>query len=89
MRFAFSLVLLLSKPALAEELQLAPMALNSLSRPPANLTAATVMDQGGRIVGTFQRVVTDQNGKPAAMSYATPDGKLVIVAAPAVSATSW
>ena len=64
---------------------LAPMALNSFSAPPANLAAAPVMNQSGEVIGTFRQVVTDHNGKPAAISYVTPDGKLVVVAAPAVS----
>jgi hypothetical protein len=78
-------LLVLGIPAQAEEVQLAPMALNSLSKPPAGLATAQVMNQSGQVIGTFQRVLTDHNGKPAAISYLTPDGKLVVVAAPAVS----
>lgn len=72
-------------PAKAEEVQIAPMALNSLSKPPANLATAQVMNQSGQVIGTFQKVVADHNGKPAAISYLTPEGQLVVVAAPAVS----
>ncbi|MNC95020.1 hypothetical protein D3C83_120250 [compost metagenome] len=64
---------------------LAPIALNSLSTPPANLASAPVMDQSGNVIGKFRGVVTDHNGKPAAISYLTAEGKLVVVAAPAVS----
>jgi hypothetical protein len=78
-------VLLLGIPAQAEDVSLAPMALNSLSRPPAALASAQVMNQSGQVIGTFQKVVVDHNGKPAAISYLTPDGQLVVVAAPAVS----
>lgn len=78
-------VLLFGIPAKAEEVRLAPMALNSLSKPPATLAKAQVMNQSGQVIGTFQKVVIDHNGKPAAISYLTPDGKLVVVAAPAVS----
>ena len=87
MKFALvaATVLLLGIPAKAEEVQLAPMALNSLSKPPAALATAQVMNQSGQVIGTFQKVVIDHNGKPAAISYLTPDGKLVVVAAPAVS----
>jgi hypothetical protein len=77
--------LALAVPVMADEMALAPMALNSLSEPPANLATAQVMNQSGQVIGTFQRVVSDLNGKPAAISYLTPEGKLVVVAAPAVS----
>ena len=70
---------------ISTEIPLAPMALNSFSAPPPNLAAAPVMNQSGEVIGTFRQVVTDHNGKPAAISYLTPEGKLVVVAAPAVS----
>lgn len=82
---SFALVLGLASAAHADEIALAPTALNSLTRVPANIAAATVMDQEGRAIGKVQRVVADQDGKPAAISYVTAQGKLVIVAAPAVS----
>ena len=87
MKLALSLVLTmaLAGAAYAEEIALAPMALNSLTRVPANITSATVMDQEGRVIGKVQRIVADQDGRPAAISYLTAQGKLVIVAAPAVS----
>jgi hypothetical protein len=78
-------LLMLGSPAIAEEVQLAPVALNSLSKPPAGLATAQVMNQSGQVIGTFQKVVIDHNGKPAAISYLTPEGNLVVVAAPAVS----
>lgn len=78
-------VLALGMPAQAQEVQLAPMALNSLSKPPAGLATAQVMNQSGQVIGTFQKVLFDPSGKPAAISYLTPEGNLVVVAAPAVS----
>jgi hypothetical protein len=69
----------------AEEVAIAPMALNSLSTTPANIANAPVMNQSGEVIGKVQRVVRDQDGKPAAISYVGKDGKLVVVAAPAVS----
>jgi hypothetical protein len=82
---SFVLVMGLVSAARADETVLAPMALNSLTQVPANLTAATVMDQRGIAIGKVRHVVSDQDGKPAALSYVTAQGKLVIVAAPAVS----
>jgi hypothetical protein len=64
---------------------LAPMALNSLSSAPAKIALAPVLNQDGRRVGTVKAVVTDQDGRPSALSYTTPDNRLMIVAAPAVS----
>ena len=85
MKLAISLVAFLALGTVAHGEDFAPMALNSLTRAPANIAAAAVMDQNGRVVGKVQRLVSDQDGKPSAISYVTPGGKLVIVAAPAVS----
>lgn len=84
MKLALSFAALIAATAAQAEV-LAPMALNSFTTPPANLAAAPVMNQSGEVIGTFRQLVTDHNGKPAAISYLTPDGKLVVVAAPAVS----
>ena len=59
--------------------------MNSLSSTPANIANAPVMNQSGDVIGKVQHVVSDQDGKPAAISYVANDGKLVVVAAPAVS----
>jgi hypothetical protein len=87
MKLALSLVLAagLVTAAQADQTTFAPMALNSLTRVPAALATATVMDQNGRAIGKVQRVVADQNGRPAGISYLTGQGKLVVVAAPAIS----
>ena len=73
-------------PALAHAEDMAPAALNSFSSVPAALTSAQVLDQNGHILGKVERVQTDQNGTPAAVSFkAANTGKTVVVAAAAVS----
>jgi hypothetical protein len=86
MKAALSLlaVLLLSGAAGAAE-DMAPMALNSFSGAPARIAAAPVLDQQGNRLGKVKAVATDQDGRPSALSYTTPDNRLMIVAAPAVS----
>jgi hypothetical protein len=79
---AFSSLLLLSAPAVAEDL--APMALNSLSTAP-NVAARPVMDQHGKEIGKAQAVQTDAFGKPSAMSLRTADGRTIVLGAAAVS----
>jgi hypothetical protein len=69
-------------PALAGEF--APMALNSLSAPPARIVAAPVLDQSGTVIGKVKAVATDQDGRPSALSYVA-DKRLAVIAAQAVS----
>jgi hypothetical protein len=79
---AFSSLLFLSAPAVAQDL--APMALNSLSTAP-NVASRPVMDQHGKAIGTAQAVQTDASGKPSAMSLRTADGRIIVLGAAAVS----
>lgn len=79
---ALTSLLAFSAPAFAEDL--APMALNSLSTAP-NIASRPVMDQHGKTIGTAQAVQTDASGKPSAMSLRTPDGKIIVLGAAAVS----
>lgn len=79
---AFTGLLLLSTSALAVDL--APVALNSLSTAP-DIASRPVMDQHGKVIGTAQAVQTDASGKPSAMSLRTPDGKTIVLGAAAVS----
>jgi hypothetical protein len=72
----------LGTPAFAEDM--APVALNSLTIAPARLTAAPVMDQNGAVIGKVRAVVTDQDGRPSALSYVAGN-HLLVIAAPAVS----
>jgi hypothetical protein len=74
----------LSAPAWAEGL--APVALNSLSAPPAQAASAKVLDQNGRLLGQVERIQTDQDGKPSALAFrAAKDGSTVVISAAAVS----
>ena len=73
-------------PALAHADDMAPAALNSFSSVPAALSSAQVLDQNGHVLGKVERVQTDQNGTPAAVSFqAASHGRTVVVAAAAVS----
>ena len=72
----------LGTPAAADDL--ASVALNSLTAAPARLSAAPVLDQNGVVIGKVRAVVTDQDGRPAALSYVAGN-RLLIIAAPAVS----
>ena len=83
-RFALFGLLLLA-PAVAQAENMAPSALNSLSSVPASLTSAQVLDQHGRVLGKVELVQTDHDGKPAALSFRTSDGRLVVIAASATS----
>ncbi len=87
MKIALALVTVMAfgGAAHAAEMVFAPMALNSLSSVPQNIANAPVMDQSGQVVGKVQRIVADHDGRPSAMSYTKADGKLVLVAAVAVS----
>jgi hypothetical protein len=73
-------------PALAHAEDMAPAALNSFPSVPAALASAQILDQNGHVLGKVERVQTDQNGTPAAVSFqAAANGKTVVVAAAAVS----
>jgi hypothetical protein len=73
-------------PALAKAEDMAPAALNSFSSVPPALASAQVLDQSGHVLGKVERVQTDQNGTPAAVSFkAASNGSTVVVAAAAVS----
>jgi len=84
MKIAISLLfaVALGTPAIADDM--APVALNSLTIAPARLTAAPVLDQNGAVIGKVRAVVTDQDGRPSALSYVA-NNRLLIIAAPAVS----
>lgn len=86
LRFAAFCGFLVIGPSLAcAEDALAPVALNSLSEPPA-LSSKPVLDQHGNVVGQVAQVATDQDGKPSALSIrAAKDGSTVVVSAAAVS----
>src|SRR4051812_2994559 len=71
-------------PTLACADDLAPVALNSLSEPP-KLGSVPVHDQQGHVVGQVERLATDQDGKPSALSIRAKDGSIVVVSAAAVS----
>jgi hypothetical protein len=84
-RLLFSGLLLLA-PVLAHAEDMAPSALNSLSSVPAGIVSAQVMDQNGHALGKIERVQTDQDGKPAAVSIRSANtGRTVVVAAAEVS----
>src|SRR3954470_24432124 len=85
-RFAAFCGFLVIVPGLAcAEDALAPVALNSLSEPPA-LSSKPVLDQQGNVVGQVAQLATDQDGKPSALSIrAAKDGSTVVVSAAAVS----
>ena len=62
----FACALLLS-PIVAHGEDMAPVALNSLPKPPANVAALQVMDQKGQVIGQAMQMQTDQDGHPAAL----------------------
>lgn len=72
-------------PALAQAEDMAPAALNSFSSVPATLTSAQIVDQSGHVLGQVERVATDQDGKPSAVSLRASSGKLAVVPASEVS----
>jgi hypothetical protein len=63
---------------------LAPVALNSLSAAPSNIAAIKVFDQHGRILGQAEKIQTDQNGKPLALSFRATNGSTIVLSAAAV-----
>jgi len=84
-RFAAFYGLLAFIPAPAPAQGLAPMVLNGYSTPP-QLASSEVIDEQGRVVGHVDKILTDQDGKPSALSL-TPagGGPVVVVSASAAS----
>lgn len=76
---------LLIVPAGASAEELAPVALNSLAKPPANLASLQVMDQKGEVIGQALQMQTDQDGHPAALSFRANNGSTVVIGAAATS----
>jgi sporulation protein YlmC with PRC-barrel domain len=72
-------------PSLAFAEEMAPVALNSMSQVPANLSSAPVMDQNGKVIGQVDKVQADVDGKPSALSFRAHNGQLVVVSAAAAS----
>jgi len=72
-------------PAIASAEDLAPVALNSLSKAPANIASLPVMDQKGQVIGQAVQVQTDQDGHPAALSFRANNGSTVVIGAAAAS----
>jgi len=72
-------------PAAASAEDLAPVALNSLSKTPANIASLQVMDQKGQVIGQAERIQTDQDGHPAALSFRANNGTTIVIGAAAAS----
>jgi len=72
-------------PVMAAAEDLAPVALNSLSKPPANIASLQVMDQKGQVIGQVLQVQADQDGRPAALSFRANNGSTVVIGAAAAS----
>ena len=85
--FGFLLVApLVFAPALVHAEDMAPAALNSFSATPAGVSSAQLLDQNRNVLGTVERVQTDQDGKPSALSFKTAsNGRTVVVSASEVS----
>ena len=81
---AASTVFLLALLVPAGAQAMAPTALNSLTTPP-NVSAAPVMDQHGRVIGTNARIQADHEGKPAALAFTAQNGTTIVLGAAAVS----
>ncbi len=79
---AASLVLAPSFAQAGEDL--APMALNSLSRVPPKIVAAQVMDPEGKSIGSVLRIETDPRGKPLGVEIRLNDGRILMVDASAL-----
>jgi hypothetical protein len=79
---ALSAALLAPAVAAAQDLSardLAPMALESYTTPPANIKSAKVFDQRGHMVGSVKGIATDAAGKPDAISIQPADGQPLMV----------
>ncbi|HEY2010459.1 MAG TPA: hypothetical protein VGH23_15825 [Rhizomicrobium sp.] len=72
-------------PAVASAEDLAPVALNSLSVAPANVVGLPVLDQKGETIGKALRMVSDQDGHPAALAFRANNGTTVVISAGATS----
>ena len=61
------------------------MVLNGYSAPP-RLASSEVLDERGRLVGHVEKILTDQDGKPTALSLKpVGGGPVVVVSASAAS----
>jgi hypothetical protein len=58
---------------------MAPMALNSLSNPPAKIATAPVADESGTVVGAVQKVELDAGGKPVNVEIALLGSNRIVV----------
>lgn len=84
-RFAAFLGVFVLTPALAGAEGMAPMVLNGYSAPP-KLASSEVVDEHGRLVGYVEKILTDQDGKPSAVSLKPAGGgATVVVSASAAS----
>jgi hypothetical protein len=72
-------------PAMAGAEDMAPVALNSLPKPPADIASLQVMDQKGQVIGQALQIQTDQDGRPAALSFRASNGSTVVIGAAATS----
>ena len=72
-------------PAGASAEDLAPVALNSLSAAPANIVGLPVLDQKGETIGKVLRMLSDQDGRPAALAFRANNGNTVVISAAATS----
>lgn len=70
-------------PTIASADDLAPVALNSLSKAPANVASLKVMDQKGEVIGQALQIQSDQDGHPAALSFRANNGSTVVIGAAA------
>jgi hypothetical protein len=86
LRSAFVCVLFTAISTWSYAETLAPMALNSLSKVPQDISSANVLDQNGDVLGKVLDVQADYDGKPSALVFrASKDGRSVVVSAAAVS----
>jgi hypothetical protein len=73
-------------PTLSSAEDMAPAALNSFSSAPAALSSAQLLDQNGHVLGKVEKVQTDQDGRPSAVSFRVAStGRIVVVPASEVS----
>src|SRR3954468_23482641 len=71
-----------SSPATGERQSFAPMALNSLTNPPAQIATAQAVDIRGTPVGAVQKVELDANGKPSQVQIALLGSNRVVALTP-------
>ena len=82
--FVLAMGLVLAPAFAAAGESLAPMALNSLSRVPAKIVAAKVMDLQGKPIGSVLRVETDPKGKPLKVEIRLTGGRILMIDASAL-----